>query len=244
MERLTHERVNGIKTGYWSAATKEVLVQKLAAYENTGYEPDEIRAAIEQAAKNSETKTATIMAECIAGAMKDTLEKYGISHSVELDTENSDDKAGSPATKTKALKLQSMSFDFDLAAAVGCDVRSEYESWTALVGQYAPFYLAGRRFGPANLQLTAVSLSDTKLDNLGRILTGKITIKLTEYAEEASSKKASSGTSSSSGKSGSSSKSAAGIATYKELGISSSAVSVGASSSAKASKKPTNAQLK
>lgn len=32
MERLTHERVNGIKTGYWSAATKEVLVQKLAAY--------------------------------------------------------------------------------------------------------------------------------------------------------------------------------------------------------------------
>lgn len=43
MERLTHERVNGIKTGYWSAATKEVLVQKLAAYENTGYEPDEIR---------------------------------------------------------------------------------------------------------------------------------------------------------------------------------------------------------
>ena len=73
MERLTHERANGIKTGYWSAATKEVLVQKLAAYENTGYEPDEIRAAIEQAAKNSETKTATIMAECIAGAMKDTL---------------------------------------------------------------------------------------------------------------------------------------------------------------------------
>lgn len=35
MERLTHERVNGIKTGYWSAATKEALVQRLAAYENT-----------------------------------------------------------------------------------------------------------------------------------------------------------------------------------------------------------------
>ena len=104
--------------------------------------------------------------------------------------------------------------------------------------------MAGRRFGPANLQLTGVSLSDTKLDNLGRILTGKITIKLTEYAEEASSKKASSGKPSSSGKSGSSSKSAAGIATYKELGISSSAVNVGASSSAKTSKKPTNAQLK
>ena len=38
----------------------------------------------------------------------------GVSASVELDTENSDDKAGSPATKTKALKLQSMSFDLSL----------------------------------------------------------------------------------------------------------------------------------
>ena len=152
----------------------------------------------------------------------------GVSSSVELDTENSDDKAGSPATKTKALKLQSMSFDFDLASAVGGDARGEFESWTS----------------PANLQLTGGSLSDTTLDNFGRILKGKITINLTEYAEEASSKKASSGKSSSSGKSGSSSKSAAGIATYKELGISSSAVNVGASSSAKASKKPTNAQLK
>lgn len=36
MKRLTHERVNGIKTGYWSAATKETLLQRLAAYENTG----------------------------------------------------------------------------------------------------------------------------------------------------------------------------------------------------------------
>ena len=59
MERLTHERVNGIKTGNWSAATKEVLVQKLAAYENTGYEPDEIRAAIEQAAKNTRSSRLT-----------------------------------------------------------------------------------------------------------------------------------------------------------------------------------------
>ena len=56
MERLTHERVNGIKTGYWSAATKEVLVQKLAAYENTGYEPDEIRAAIERLPRAAKPK--------------------------------------------------------------------------------------------------------------------------------------------------------------------------------------------
>ena len=97
----------------------------------------------------------------------------GVSASVELDTENSDDKAGSPATKTKALKLQSMSFDFDLGVAVGCDVRGEYESWTALVGQYAPFYLGGTRFGPANLQLTGVSLGDRRQLQRGQLVPGR-----------------------------------------------------------------------
>lgn len=75
MERMTHERCNGIKTGYWSAATKGELVQRLALYENTGLEPWEIGPAIEKAAKAAETKTATTMAECIAGGIKDTLDE-------------------------------------------------------------------------------------------------------------------------------------------------------------------------
>ena len=36
MERLTCERVNGIKEGYWSAEKKETLIARLAEYENTG----------------------------------------------------------------------------------------------------------------------------------------------------------------------------------------------------------------
>lgn len=59
MERMTHKRVNGIKTGYWSPATKEELVQRLAEYENTGLEPQEIAPAIEKAAKDAESATAT-----------------------------------------------------------------------------------------------------------------------------------------------------------------------------------------
>lgn len=43
MERLTHERNNGIKTGYWSPEKKEELVQHLAAYEDTGLDPEQIR---------------------------------------------------------------------------------------------------------------------------------------------------------------------------------------------------------
>ena len=46
MERMTHERANGIKTGYWSPATKETLVQRLAAYENTGVSPQELQEVV------------------------------------------------------------------------------------------------------------------------------------------------------------------------------------------------------
>ena len=115
---------------------------------------------------------------------------------------------------------------------MGCDVRGEFESWVAMVAQYAPFYLAGSRFGPANLQLTAVSLRDTTLDNLGRILKGKISITLTEYSEEASGKKASAGGSKSS---------PAGVS--GGTGPRLTAITVGASSADKAAKKPNNTQL-
>lgn len=45
-ERMTHKRASGIKTGYWSPNKKEELVQRLAAYEDTGLEPQEIQALV------------------------------------------------------------------------------------------------------------------------------------------------------------------------------------------------------
>lgn len=42
MNRLTQKRVNGIKTGYWSAGKKDELVARLAEYEDTGLEPAEV----------------------------------------------------------------------------------------------------------------------------------------------------------------------------------------------------------
>lgn len=49
MNRLTHERCSGIKTGYWSAARKDELIDRLAAYENTGLEPEEIKTRLDPA---------------------------------------------------------------------------------------------------------------------------------------------------------------------------------------------------
>lgn len=45
MERLTAQRVNGIKSGYWSLAKKDEPVQRLGKYEDTGMEPEELRKA-------------------------------------------------------------------------------------------------------------------------------------------------------------------------------------------------------
>lgn len=41
MNRLTHRRCNGIKEGYWSAAKKDELIDRLAMYENTGLDPEQ-----------------------------------------------------------------------------------------------------------------------------------------------------------------------------------------------------------
>lgn len=46
MERLTAPRCNGIKTGYWSTAKKEELVQRLGQYEDIGLTPEEITAQL------------------------------------------------------------------------------------------------------------------------------------------------------------------------------------------------------
>ena len=46
MNRLTSERVNGIKTGYWTSANKEDVVQRLGEYEDLGMDPAEIRKQI------------------------------------------------------------------------------------------------------------------------------------------------------------------------------------------------------
>ena len=43
MKRLTQKRANGIKMGYWSASKKDDLVARLAEYEDTGLEPEEVQ---------------------------------------------------------------------------------------------------------------------------------------------------------------------------------------------------------
>ncbi len=63
MERMTQERVNGIKTGYWSPNKKEELVQRLAAYENTGLEPQQIQNLVNRSAQAQNVENGWISVE-------------------------------------------------------------------------------------------------------------------------------------------------------------------------------------
>ena len=47
-DRLTHSRMSGIFGGYWTAASKTELLNRLAEYENTGLAPDQVRVLANQ----------------------------------------------------------------------------------------------------------------------------------------------------------------------------------------------------
>ena len=48
MDRLTHERANGIKVGYWSPNKKDELIQRLAAYEDSGLMPEDVKTLVQR----------------------------------------------------------------------------------------------------------------------------------------------------------------------------------------------------
>lgn len=69
-ERMTHKRASGIKSGYWSPNKKEELVQRLAAYEDTGLEPREVQALAAASRRSDDAAAGWI-------SVKDKLPPYG-----------------------------------------------------------------------------------------------------------------------------------------------------------------------
>ena len=57
MERLTHIRCNGLKTGYWSPSNKQDLIDRLAAYEDSGLMPEDVKRMVEAAKRKKDEET-------------------------------------------------------------------------------------------------------------------------------------------------------------------------------------------
>lgn len=74
MKRLTHERVGDItKTGYWTAAKKQELIDALAAYEDTGMTPDEINDLMTARRKEDDVRSIPDAFDRMAGEYKTKL---------------------------------------------------------------------------------------------------------------------------------------------------------------------------
>mgnify|MGYP000925790197 CR=1 FL=1 len=147
-----------------------------------------------------------------------------LSTSYKLKTETSSGSNGSTVTKVLGLEPQQIKFESQISDAVGVNVEDEIKSWESLVGQSGVFYIGGKSFGRNKMQLTSVDVTETVIDDLGRIRSAKISFLFTEDTTSMKSSKKSNKTT------------AASSATYTALGIS-------PSSADKSQKKPVNTQL-
>lgn len=123
----------------------------------------------------------------------------GLSTSVAIKSNGSSGSNGSTPTDARALETQKISFTVDYLRAAGVDPLAQWEEWKSLIGQAYPLYIGEKRFGPAKMMLSSVSMSDAILTNSGEFLKLNLSISLEEYVNDPATKARSSSGSASSG---------------------------------------------
>lgn len=136
------------------------------------------------------------------------LEGLAFSYSQVADNNTSTEEK--KTTNERGTDLFPLSFTTVLHSGAGVDVRAEIESWKKLVTKVNYFYLGGKKLGP-KLQLRKVSVSNVKIDDMGRMRLATLSFELKEYDPDTTNVK-----------------------------VSTSALKVGASTSAKSAKKTEN----
>jgi hypothetical protein len=113
----------------------------------------------------------------------------GLSTGYKLKNTSNTDSEGKAPSDVRGLELMQLSFTTHISDAVGVDVRPEIDSWAALIGESAPFILGDRQFGESDFRLTQVGLSNTAIDDFGRIRESELSMQFEEYAGEAAKDK-------------------------------------------------------
>ena len=134
----------------------------------------------------------------------------GLAFSYSQVADNNTSTEEKKTTNERGTDLFPLSFTTVLHSGAGVDVRAEIESWKKLVTKVNYFYLGGRQLGP-KLQLRKVSVNNVKIDDFGRMRLATLSFEFKEYDPDTTSVK-----------------------------VSTSALKVGASTSAKSAKKTEN----
>lgn len=137
----------------------------------------------------------------------------GLSFSYSQVADNNTSTEEKKTTNERGTDLFPLSFTTVLHGGAGVDVRKEIESWKKLVTKVNYFYLGGKKLGP-KLQLRKVSVSNVKIDDMGRMRLATLSFEFKEYDPDTTSVK-----------------------------VSTSALNVKASTSAKSTKKTENKQV-
>ncbi len=134
----------------------------------------------------------------------------GLAFSYSQVADNNTSTEEKKTTNERGTDLFPLSFTTVLHSGAGVDVRAEIESWKKLVTKVNYFYLGGKKLGP-KLQLRKVSVNNVKIDDFGRMRLATLSFEFKEYESDTTSVK-----------------------------VSTSALKVGASTSAKSAKKTEN----
>lgn len=134
----------------------------------------------------------------------------GLAFSYSQVADNNTSTEEKKTTNERGTDLFPLSFTTVLHSGAGVDVRAEIESWKKLVTKVNYFYLGGKKLGP-KLQLRKVSVNNVKIDDFGRMRLATLSFEFKEYDPDTTSVK-----------------------------VSTSALKVGASTSAKSAKKTEN----
>ncbi len=134
----------------------------------------------------------------------------GLAFSYSQVADNNTSTEEKKTTNERGTDLFPLSFTTVLHSGAGVDVRAEIESWKKLVTKVNYFYLGGKKLGP-KLQLCKVSVNNVKIDDFGRMRLATLSFEFKEYDSDTTSVK-----------------------------VSTSALKVGASTSAKSAKKTEN----
>lgn len=137
----------------------------------------------------------------------------GLSFSYTQVADNNTSTEEKKTTNERGTDLFPLSFTTVLHSGAGVDVRKEIESWEKLVTKVNYFYLGGKKLGP-KLQLRKVSVSNVKIDDMGRMRLATLSFEFKEYDPDTTS-----------------------------VPVSTSALNVKASTSAKSAKKTENTQV-
>ncbi len=96
--------------------------------------------------------------------------------SQKLKTEEQENQSTGNKTIIKSLEPEVLNITYSTSFAVGLDSRGEFEMLKKCAGMQDVFILGGQKVSKTRFSLDEIELSNTVLDNNGRILSGELSL--------------------------------------------------------------------